>query len=139
MDEIWILPITFSVVIILILSFCIISKCRKKKNIVNGIDIIEINKFCGLNNRRIPSNTLYDFSHFERIKNKVMIEKLQNSLPVTHRSPKNNESIKINMIMYNPAFNRRSHNNIDYFKTKHIDLRVESNRFFKLAKCETIF
>jgi hypothetical protein len=131
MNALWIFPIVFSVFFIFILSFCIIIKCRmKKKSIGKDIDITKISKYCGLNKQGIPSNNLNDFLKIERINHKRKIAKLQNSLPDTHRSAKNNDSIVINMIVYDSALQRRNYNNIvENINNKHTNLPLESNKY----------
>jgi hypothetical protein len=112
MENILIIPIIFLVLLILVITFCIIKKCKKKKknNIVKDIDITEINKFCGIAKQPLPTQSINDFSQFERIKHHVKNEKLKNSLQDAHRSPRVNESVLINMIMLNPTVKRVSNN-----------------------------
>ncbi len=137
MENLFLIPIFFICFIILVLFFCFMNKCKKKKIVKRDIDITEISKICSVK-KNPPSNTKNDDSNqYERIKNHLNAIKLNNTLQDAHRSPTVNDSVFISMIIHNSSNHKKSNNQSVIIQGKGERLKNRSKSNSKLAVSET--
>ena len=117
MESVWIILISFLSTFILIFSFCLIIINKRKKNKIKDVDFSKLNQFWKNRKHVTPMQLMKEFSEIEIIKNNLINLNLHNSNPDAHRSPRSNQSVIINMILFNQAFNKKTkHNTVNINK-----------------------